>query len=333
MFNTGHVEAGQVISKKAKTNSQNSILLSYNETDRRKNLESYGGFDLDIKDGVIKTKSINLVSSAAQTLSDEELKSQVRYYIVQPGDSIYAIAHEFGVSETTIITENKLKGKLIKPNQELIILPVSGVRYTVKKGDTLASIAKKYDVDELDIKSFNNIVDDLKIGQKLIVPGGDKIIKKEVAAKAKKARAAKIAKARKYAGSIKTKTGKTYKRYSTKKVYGYWTHPVPGSFRVRGITSRHHGVDMAAPRGTPILAAASGTVTTTHRSGWNYGCGKGVVIKHNNGAKTVYCHASKVIVYEGQKVVQGQKIAEVGSTGNSTGNHLHFEVRGARNPF
>lgn len=87
----------------------------------------------------------------------------------------------------------------------------------------------------------------------------------------------------------------------------------------------HAGIDVAAPKGTPIKAAAAGTVTYSGNA--NDGYGYYVVISHGNGVQTVYAHCSKLLVKKGQKVSQGELIAKVGSTGNSTGNHLHFEVR------
>ena len=87
----------------------------------------------------------------------------------------------------------------------------------------------------------------------------------------------------------------------------------------------HSGLDIAAPRGTPIKAAAAGTVTYSGNAGDGYG--NYVVIAHANGVKTVYAHCSQLLVSKGQTISQGEVIAKVGSTGNSTGPHLHFEVR------
>lgn len=87
----------------------------------------------------------------------------------------------------------------------------------------------------------------------------------------------------------------------------------------------HSGLDIAAPKGTPIKAAASGTVTYAGNADDGYG--NYVVVSHGNGVQTVYAHCSKLLVSAGQKVSQGEVIAKVGSTGNSTGNHLHLEVR------
>lgn len=86
----------------------------------------------------------------------------------------------------------------------------------------------------------------------------------------------------------------------------------------------HRGLDVAAPSGTPIKAAAAGTVTT---AGWNNSYGYMLIVSHGNGVQTVYAHCSQLIAKNGQSVAQGQVIGKVGSTGNSTGPHLHFEIR------
>lgn len=99
--------------------------------------------------------------------------------------------------------------------------------------------------------------------------------------------------------------------------FGYRIHPVYGTKKY------HSGMDMAAPGGSPILAAANGTVRF---AGWNGGYGYCVIIDHGNGIQTLYGHSSKLLVSQGQSVTRGQKIALVGTTGTSTGNHLHFEV-------
>ncbi len=115
-------------------------------------------------------------------------------------------------------------------------------------------------------------------------------------------------------------------------VSGYFKNPLPGAVRTRGIKPGHRGVDLAAPTGTPIYAAASGTVIIA-RMGYNGGFGNYVVIQHGNGTKTLYAHMSKLGTTPGAKVSQGQVIGYVGNTGNSRGAHLHIEVLGGKNPF
>jgi len=107
----------------------------------------------------------------------------------------------------------------------------------------------------------------------------------------------------------------------------------PTSGRSWGRIHSNNGVDVANPCGTPIYAAAAGQVILSDSSGWNGGYGKYIKIQHPNGVVTLYAHASQLLVSGGESVVQGQLIAYMGTTGRSTGCHLHFEVRGAKNPL
>jgi murein DD-endopeptidase MepM/ murein hydrolase activator NlpD len=100
--------------------------------------------------------------------------------------------------------------------------------------------------------------------------------------------------------------------------FGWRTHPITGKRRF------HSGVDIGAPMGAPVVAAASGTVVS---AGWQGGYGKAIVIQHNGVQQTLYGHLSEVFVQPGQTIEQGIVIGRVGSTGNSTGPHLHFEAR------
>ena len=111
-----------------------------------------------------------------------------------------------------------------------------------------------------------------------------------------------------------------------------FVHPLPGSIRTQGIHG-YNGIDFGAPVGTPVRAAAAGSVIVAKGSGWNGGYGLYVVVKHGNGTQTLYAHMSRLAVSSGSNVSAGQTIGYVGNTGRSTGSHLHFEVRGARNPF
>jgi len=229
-------------------------------------------------------------------------------YVVQSGDTLSEIAESFDVSMNTIRWENNL-GKTIKPGQELRILPVTGIRHTITKGDTFGDIAKKYDVEIEDITVFNDIsADKLVVGKKIIVPNGTQPVV-----------------ATRTSSASTTSSSVTLARLSTSR--GEYITPTSGQ-----ITSRmgprsgryHYGVDYGARTGTPIVATRSGTVT---RTSCGSGYGKCLIIKHDNGTQSLYAHASKLYVTVGTSVVQGQKIAAVGSTGRSTGPHLHFEIR------
>jgi LysM repeat protein len=244
---------------------------------------------------------------------------QINVYVVREGDSISQIAKMFGVSTNTIVWANDIgSGDVIRAGQQLVILPVSGLEYTIRKGDTAAKIAKKYKADIEDILDFNGIADDSRLvaGEIIIIPGG-----------------------KKSAPAYRKSTRKVVRGTNVPAYSGYYIRPITGGRNSRATAKNPHGlhgynaVDLAAPIGTPIVASASGRVVVSKNSGWNGGYGKYVVIEHPNGTQTVYGHQSGVIVKRGQWVVQGQVIGYVGSTGRSTGPHIHFEIRGAKNPF
>jgi len=113
---------------------------------------------------------------------------------------------------------------------------------------------------------------------------------------------------------------------------GYYMRPIFGGRKTQGIHG-YNGVDLANPCGSPILASAPGTVIITRPSGWNGGYGRYLVLTHPNGTQTLYAHIGNILARVGQTIAQGSQIATVGDTGNSTGCHVHFEIRGARNPF
>ncbi len=242
--------------------------------------------------------------------STRGLNGEISVYTVRAGDTLSHIAEMYGVTANTILWANDLpRATAIKEGQTLIILPVAGVQHIIKKGDTLSTIAKKYDGDVTEIMTYNQIEsnDDLVVGEKLVIPGG--MIK---IAPTNNATPTKIA------GS--SSSG------------GWLTHPVPGAIKTQGIHG-YNAVDFAASVGTSIRAAGAGEVMVSKSSGWNGGYGQYIVIRHSNGAQTLYAHLSRNDVGVGAYVSQGQVIGATGNTGRSTGPHLHFEVRGASNPL
>lgn len=211
---------------------------------------------------------------------------------------------------------NDLKNGVIREGQVLVILPVNGVRHIVKKGDTLASIAKSYKGEVDEIADFNNlsISSPLVVGEEILVPNG------------------KLAVTLSTSVSSGSKTTSTLRGTGGPELFGYYIRPVFGGTISQGLHG-YNGVDLAAPRGTTIVASAKGVVIISRGSGWNGGYGNYVVIQHPNGTQTLYAHLSSVVAREGSEVEQGQLIGYSGSTGKSTGPHLHFEIRGAKNPF
>lgn len=237
----------------------------------------------------------------------------ISVYEVKKGDTLAMVAKLFGVSKNTIIWANDLKTENITPGSTLVILPMTGVKYTIKKGDTIKSIAKKYKADEKDIAKFNGIASDteLAVGDSVLIPDGEITV---VAPKAK---------------SSKSKILNTYSYTAPS---GFLIRPIIGGRKTQGIHG-HNGIDLAATPGTPVLASASGQVIVAKTGGYNGGYGNMIIMTHDNGVQTVYAHLRAIHVSAGQTVSQGEEIGEVGNTGRSTGPHLHFEVRGAKNPF
>jgi len=244
-------------------------------------------------------------------------RDKIIVYAVREGDSISQIAEEFGISNQTIIWENNLSAySVIRPGDKLVILPVSGIRHKVLKGETLAGIAKKYGLDAEKILEFNKLAsaDDIQIGEQLVVPGGKKIYP-----------AAAYTARNVYAptGAIPASTGRLLWPTTCRRLTQYFTW-------------RHSGVDIACSLGAPIYAANGGVVIKAAAAGYNGGYGKMIIIDHGNGQQTLYGHMSKLYVGAGQTVSRGQQIGAMGSTGRSTGPHLHFEVRTGgvrRNPL
>ncbi|MEI6237975.1 MAG: M23 family metallopeptidase [bacterium] len=255
-------------------------------------------------------------------VSGEKNNGQISVYTVKKGDTLSEISDLFDISVNTILWTNNLsKNASLKDGQTLIILPISGIKYTIKSGDTLKSIITKYKADMNEVLSYNdlNINSKLDIGDEVIIPDVDMADSIPVSTPS----TSKIASNgnSKYLGG----SGPSYP--------GYYIRPVVGGRKTQGI----HGwnaVDIGVSVGTPIYASADGTVMiSADNGGWNKGYGNYVVIMHPNGTQTVYGHASKTLVRVGQIVKQGDMIALSGNTGKSTGPHVHFEIRGAKNPF
>lgn len=238
-------------------------------------------------------------------------RSQVAEYTVQPGDTLSFIASDYGVSMSSIIWSNNLRdADSIQPGQVIKIPPVSGVVHIVKKNDTVASLAKKYGAEETKIIEYNSLPQsgELQIGDEVIIPDGQ--IKTVITASPA-------------AGAPRFGYLPNLGDYFMQPAIGYnWG-------RIHG----RNGVDIANSCGTPIYAAAGGSVAISDNTGYNGGFGKFIKLVHPNGTETLYAHATKLLVSAGEYAQKGQMVALMGSTGRSTGCHLHFEVHGARNPL
>ena len=229
-------------------------------------------------------------------------KKDIEYYTVQSGDTLSAIAEKFGISINTILWENNLSlSSYIRPGDKLAILPITGISYTVSSGDTLSSIAKKFNTSLEKILAFNNLESPsvIKSRQKLIIPDG------------------------KLGYSSLTRTRSIYSSNSASPSDRNFLWPANSKRITQYYHWRHHAVDIGDKNGAPIYAARAGRV---ERSGWSTGYGYNIVINHGGGIKTLYAHASKLYVKHGQQVSQGEVIGAIGSTGWSTGPHVHFEI-------
>jgi murein DD-endopeptidase MepM/ murein hydrolase activator NlpD len=306
-----------------------------------------GGGDITVVDGSALMSDQGPSGTAADIGSSQHQNSQISVYTVRPGDTLSGIAAMFDVTTKTIIGANDIKNGIIQPGQTLIILPITGVQHVVVKGDTLASLAKDFNSDAHDIASYNSLNDgaDLTVGDTLIIPNGESTT--VVNGSTSGTSATTHAKT-----TITTKTttpttthskviakiasGKSTEPYlggSGPALDGYFAWPLNGGIVTQDLHG-WNGVDIGAPKGTAIYAAAAGTVLIAKSGGgWNGGYGNYVVIAHPNGTETLYAHMSVVLTTAGASVSQGDQIGKVGMTGEATGNHLHFEVRGAENPF
>lgn len=240
---------------------------------------------------------------------EEELRQRdkIVYYTVQPGDTISEIAERFGITTNTILWENNLSAySVIRPGDKLTILPVAGIQHKVVKGETIASIAKKYGVEAEEIISFNKLAsaDDIKLGEQLMIPGG------------KKPYVAPTYSFRSWSQPPPAKVVST----------GQMLWPTTCHYITQYFRWLHSGIDIACGYNQPIYAADSGQVIKA-QGGWNGGYGAMIVIDHSNSIQTFYAHLSKIYVKAGENVEKGTAIGAMGSTGRSTGAHLHFEVR------
>ncbi len=280
-----------------------------------------GGGDINIIEGTFLASESG-VFGATRNMESAGNNGRISLYEVAEGDTLSQIAEMFDISVNTIRWANDIRGE-IQPGQTLVILPVNGLTHTVKNGGTISDVARIYDADVSEIALFNGLDENhqLKPGDEIIVPN----VNPQAIQQPNQPSQRNVATAS--PSSQAAPTGMTQRVSSS-----YYTNPVPGGIITQGLHG-FNAVDIAAAYGTPILAAASGRVITSREGGWNGGYGNYIVISHNNGSQTLYSHNSRNIVYVGQYVQQGEVIAFMGSTGLSTGNHLHFEVRGGTNPL
>lgn len=231
-----------------------------------------------------------------------EILSPVSYsdYTVKGGDTVSAVALRFGLNNiSTVLSVNGIENaRRIRSGQKLKIPSMDGIMYTVAPGDSIASVANAFNVSLSDILDANDLADSVLVaGQKLFVPGA------------------------------------RMSSYDLRKAMGeLFIYPIRGRLTSRfgtradpftGVRSFHTGVDLAAPTGTSVKVSTDGRVAD---AGWQNVFGNYVIVTHDGGYQTLYAHLSKISVRRGQYVTQGDEVGKVGSTGYSTGPHLHFSV-------
>lgn len=247
--------------------------------------------------------SLDLTEYGVQTQISDKPRDQVITYTVQPGDTMSKIAEKFGVSVDTIKWVNDTKRDSLSVGQQLKIPPVTGVVHKVREGETVYSIAKKYKTDAQKIVNFpfNDFSDldtfALNVGQTLVVPDGVMPEAPAILAPAPPV----------FAGGS-----------------GQFLWPVGGIITQYPIWY-HNALDIANPAAPGVAAAGEGVVTLVQYLRYDYG--QHIIVSHADGLSTLYAHLAEIYVKVGDRVSRGQVIGKMGSTGRSTGTHLHFEVR------
>lgn len=268
---------------------------------------TYPGMEKEFRDFTPPSAVLGALTTATEDTStsiSEKPRDQVITYTIQKGDTLGGLSEKFGISVDTIKWANNFKSDNLTVGDNLKIPPVTGIVYKVRPGDTIYSLAKYYKTDAQKIVNFpfNDFADldtfALDVGQSLIIPDGV----------APEARAIAIV------VPVTQSAGGS----------GEFAWPVGG-----GITQwpvwYHMALDIADSSAPGIAAAGAGIVSTPPFM--RFGYGNYVIIDHGNGLSTLYGHLSEIYVGDGQQVSRGQIIGKMGSTGRSTGTHLHFEVR------
>lgn len=345
--------ASEIPENESTSNSQTLPLMESTLTPELKS--STNSVDVTIVDDQALESKNGPLGTEVNSKSFAPSETKFDVYMVKKGDTLDSIAKINKVSKAAIIYANNdiKRSDLTKVGQPLVISPLRGVMYTVKKGETAQVIAKRYGLSVGDITEYNVLAkaSDLKAGDSIILVGLDSnaIAKADKIEKDKKNK--KIAEKDNTPTQIPTpiQTPKsdpvptietpeikpdTGTGPSGKISKGYiWPFPAGVGSVSQGLHD-DRAMDMRAPKGTPIYAVASGTILIARPTGWNGGFGLYVVMNFDNGDQAIYGHMSKVTAIQGTHVNQGDLIGYVGSTGKSTGPHLHIGFHGgSANPY
>lgn len=252
-------------------------------------------------DNYIEFQTYTTLVAASKEKKESVLEGlEVTQYVVAQGETLGAIARKFNLALGTLISFNNINDvRKVKVGSELRIPSTNGILYTVVRGDSIEGISRRFKADFNKICDYNDISSDvIQIGQKLFLPG---VALDEY--------------------SIDKALGRLFINPTRGRIsspFGYRIDPFTG------LRAMHNGIDIANAIGTPVVASMSGKVIYVDNRPKGYG--NMVIIKHNDGYQTLYAHLNTIVVTQGAWVNQGVKIGTMGSTGRSTGSHLHFSI-------
>ncbi|CRF33672.1 metalloendopeptidase [Brachyspira suanatina] len=244
----------------------------------------------------------NSIASDNTLVGDGTIGMKYDEYIIEEGDNLTTISRKIGANLDTLVSVNKItNANRLRPGQKIVIPNRNGLLYTIKKDESIEEIAERYDVSLNRVLSFNKISDpnDIEVGDDIFLPGAKYTLDERID---------------KFGQMFSIPT--TITRISS--VFGYRVHPITG------VRTKHMGVDIPGRLNTPVYAARKGKVIF---AGYSGGYGNLVIVRHDKGYTTYYGHLNSITTKAGATVGVGVMIGRMGSTGRSTGSHLHFEVR------
>ena len=253
-------------------------------------------------DGKVSEIFYDYISSDNTLNSDGVIGVKYEEYTIGEGENLTTISRKIGVNLDTLVSVNKItNANKLKPGQKIIIPNRNGLLYTIKQNENIEEVASKYDIQLNRILAFNKIdeISDIEIGDDIFLPGAKYTLDERI---------------EKFGQMFSLPV--TVTRISS--LFGYRVHPITKA------RTKHTGVDIPGSLNTPVYAARKGKVIF---AGYSGGYGNLVIVRHDKGYTTYYGHLNKITTKIGANVGVGVMIGRMGSTGNSTGSHLHFEVR------
>lgn len=271
--------------------------IDLDNQDRQVRLEDIG----DLTDEEGNDLAVQQLNPFSESSEDEpvEMAFDYRKHRVKKGETLYKLAREYKVSIDTIISRNKLSSAHRLSSGHVLKIPVlNGLYHKVEPNQSLAYLSSIYKVPIGEIRKYNETGEYLAVGKTIFLPN----------AKLRESEREKL-----FGGFFRLPIeGRLTSRYGMRK------HPILGT------SLFHTGVDIAAATGTRVVAAGEGVVIFAGKNG---GYGNYIKVRHSAGYVSAYAHLHSIDVRVGQKIKQGQKLGTIGSTGRSTGPHLHFEIK------